>query len=463
MKEKNAKTPISHEKIYKIMLVVTVAVATVFLAVNVLKKNYQAATVIGLCLAAFGITLTVMKAKNVPSQTRELTLSISLLLLDFVISLYSGESYSDDFPLMLTIIGMTGLYLEPMYTRMQLFLAPVLLGLMYYASPAKAGAPGQYILCTAIFILGGVLFYQTIKRGKAFIEMSEERAKEAEILLDSMREMGDALGRDFESSSSRIENSTNELQNGSASITRGAAEALDSCQDVHDTLKETELQISGLNEDVKKVEQVLTENQENIGAMTSHLHSVNRIVSEADTAFRQMEVKMNEVTKIAEQINYIAFQMTILSLNATIEAARAGRAGLGFEVVANSMRELSQNSNVLSDQVAAVTKDLMSEMAKTSGQFKDSTKAMEQSDGMMTELGASFERLTEQFTSLYSNIGEQNRSVHHMEEIFGLLDKKVQNMQEYSLDNQEAVKSIVQAMGIYEKNISEVIKKTQNV
>ncbi|MBP3543109.1 MAG: hypothetical protein J6J86_02670, partial [Lachnospiraceae bacterium] len=180
MKQKRAKAPISHESIYRMMLIITLLVASVFLLVNVLGKNYQAAVVIGVCLAVFIVVMLGMKLKKVSAGKRELVLSVSLLLLDFIISLYSGESYSDDFPLMLTIIGMTGLYLEPRYTRIQLVMAPVLLVIMYVINPAKAGQAAQYILCTAVFILAGVLFYQTIKRGRAFIEMSEERAKEAE-------------------------------------------------------------------------------------------------------------------------------------------------------------------------------------------------------------------------------------------------------------------------------------------
>lgn len=463
MKQKKVKAPISHETIYKMMLIITLLVASVFLLVNVLKKNYQAAVVIGVCLAVFIIVMLGMKIKKVSSQTRELVLSVSLLLLDFVISLYSGESYSDDFPLMLTIIGMTGLYLEPKYTRIQLVMSPVLLVIMYFINPAKAGTTSQYILCTAVFILAGVLFYQTIKRGRAFIEMSEMRAKEAEVLLGSIRVMGDALEQDFASSSNQIANSTSELENGSVSIAQGAVEVSESCEEIHEKLSETEIQINNLNGEVQKVEQVLTENQENIKAMNAQLHTVSDIVNDADAIFREMEAKMHEVTSIAEQINYIAFQMTMLSLNATIEAARAGESGMGFEVVASSMRELSASSNVLSDQVAEVAKNLTAEVEQTSKQFKESTTAMKQSDNMMIELQESFARLTEQFTSLYSNIEEQNTNVHRVDEIFTTLNGQVKDMQGYSVDNQAAVKAIVQAMDIYKSNINEVIKQTQNV
>lgn len=461
--KKMEKAPMSYKKIYSLMLAVTVSVGFAFFAINLLKKSYQSAIIVGVCLAVFGFVMLFMKYKHVEEMTKQFVLAMSLLLLDFVISLYSGESYNDDFPLFLAIIGMTGLYLEPRYTKAQVIVADLMLVVMYWIHPEKAGKLSQFCICVAVFTVAGALFYQTIKRGRAFIEMSEMRAKEAEVLLESIRTMGEALQRDFTASSAKIENSTSDLQQGSLSIFQGTVEAADSCDDVHGKILETEWQINELNEEVKRVEHTLTENQNNMKAMNLQLQSVNDIVRQADVIFREMEKKMKEVSAIAGQLNFIAFHTTILSLNATIEAARAGQSGSGFEVVAGRMRELSENSNVLSDQVAELAKDLAVEVEKTSQQFKDSTAAMEQSESMMSELQESFVRLTEQFDSLYTNIEEQNQNIRHVDSIFDMLSGKVHDMHGFSMENQNAVKAIVEAMNLYKNNISEVIEQTKNV
>ncbi len=459
-KEKQMMTP---EKIYKIMQWLPVAVASVFFLINLLKGNTPAIIVIGLCLVVF-IGISVISAKkNLDLYKREYILAIALPTLVFLISLFSGASYSDDFPLFLGVIAMTGMFLEPKFTRTQMILVDVFVVVMYLVHPEKSGGLSQYILCTACFTLAAALFYQVIKRGRAFIEISDKRAEESEALLNSVREMGAELQHDFELSSSKIEISTRGLRRESLSITQDAGEVSDGCNVVLGKVKETEEQIGQMNEEVRTFEEALRENRSNVNAMNLQVNAVAETISESSMTFRTMEEQMKEIAGIARQINDISFKLTILSLNASVEAAHAGEAGSGFEVVANEMRALSETSAGFSSQVSDVVKELLDKVEMTSQRVASSDAALSESEQTMSELMGSFDRLHEQFEVLYRNIENQNRNVEQIDQIFGGLNQKAAQMHNSSLANQKAVEDIAGAMTVFSGNVGKIVENTRSI
>lgn len=455
------KAPISQQQIFQIMLTITCIVSVVFFLKNVFAGAMQEAILIGAVIAVFGIVFAILKVRKAKETVMQMFISVAMLIMIFVIGINSGDFYSDDFILFLTVIAMTGLYLEPKYSVIQVVIATVALIAMYFIHPEKADPMGQYIQCLGEFVLTGVLFIQTIKRGRAFIGLGEKRAKQAEGLIGSMKQMGEELEYDFAQSSERINNNTDELQKGSSSMVNSAVNMQGSCDDVQDRILISQQSILDLNEQVTRFEIALRENQANMEHMEKQLEAVAATVNEANDVFQSMEKKMEEVTDVADQLGDISFNTTILSLNASIEAARAGESGAGFEVVASEMRQLSNNSNVFSEQVSEVVKELMSEVGETARQFSDSTKALEESKASMDELQGSFQRLTEQFDSLYGNIATQSSNVNEVGNIFHDLQMRVAEMQKYSAENQRSVGAIVEAMDLYKDNIEKVIENTR--
>lgn len=458
------RKPISREGIYQIMFWVTTIATIVFLIKNIILHSILGITVIGICLAFFMGSTLWMKAKNVDHLTRETVLSVMLVLVVFIISINSGDYYSDDFPMYLAVLALTGLYLEPKLTVIQLILEEFAFIFMYIIHPEKGGDLTQYILCQAIFTLAGVLFWRSVKRGRDFITVSERQAEQSEKLLNSIKEMGDIIQKDFDESSERIDESTKGLTNGSSSITRGTDDVAYDCNLVQDTIMVSEKYISELNDKVMGFEKALANNQKNIDVLKEQLDSVKNKIGRSNEIFEAMKTGMDEVTVITNRLSDISVKTTVLSLNAAVEAGNvSGSAGVGFEVVASEMKELAENSDKFVDMVAESMSQLMENVDKTSQQFIESTKELNQTEVAMNDMQTGFERLTTQFEQLYENIEEQGKNVKQVNTVFRDLRAKVTEMRSFSMQNQSAVENIVDAMNEYKYNVNRVVNNTRGL
>lgn len=74
------------------------------------------------------------------------------------------------------------------------------------------------------------------------------------------------------------------------------------------------------------------------------IRSANEHMAALSSAMDDISTNAQQITKIAKDIDDIAFQTNILSLNASVEAAQAGASGKGFAVVANEVKQLAEKS-----------------------------------------------------------------------------------------------------------------------
>lgn len=473
MDTKKMQEPISEQKIFKIMLWIVFPVCGVFLLKNIITGSLTGALTVGITVLVLTVALVIMKVLKVDERHCQLMASIGLTFVDFVISLNSGAYYSDDFPLMLAIIAMTALYFRPNYTLIQIGVCDVLFALLYIIHPEKAESLSQFIMCVAIFDLAAFLIYLTIKRGRAYISISEKRASEAEKLLNSLTKIGNELQTNFENSTKRIEtlretreqldSNTTELKQGAQEIMDGAKSVVSTCDDVKDKVLETGKQVGTLTEGVHHVEDALAANQQNMEEMSRKIEAVRNETRQINQVFLLLEEHMQRISAVTEQLDSISSSTNMLSLNASIEAARAGQNGAGFAVVASKVRDLAVDSTECSAQVAAVVEEMQEQIQETTKQLAQNDHMIENSLEVLKELESGFEKLTEQFGFLYQNIESQNHNVSEVNEMFEQLQGRIDDVCHFTEKNQGSVESISDAILVYKNGVEEMVEDSKRI
>lgn len=466
-KKSTIKKPVSEQTIFRNMMITIFAVASAFLLKNIFTKSMQGAVTIGICLIVFTLVVILMRKFQVNTDTQQLILCISVVILVFCISLNSGSFYSDDFPLYLAVIGICGLYLVPKYTFIQMILIDIFLIIAYIVHPEKADPLSQYAMCVAIFTIAAYTFYMIIKRGRAYIEIGHIRAVEAERLLAELKNAGEELSHNCDDSAQRIagledanhrlEHSTFQLKHGSEDIIQGTMVVAETFSDVQERMRTTEKHIDSLNSEVRNVEDALASSQQNMKGMAAHMEELRTTISATDEVFGMLQEQIMQISKTAEELTSIASSTTMLALNASIEAARAGQMGAGFAVVASKVQDLAEDSNNCSAQVVSVVQNMQQRIKETSVQLSESTNAINLSLDSLHAYQEDFQNLTVQFGSLYHNIEEQNANVHQMDTIFTDLQEKISEMTQSSAASQDSVSDITEAISIYKENMDMVV------
>lgn len=161
---------------------------------------------------------------------------------------------------------------------------------------------------------------------------------------------------------------------GTDSISAAAKHLADSCtQQANDVLE--------LQDEIKHTNELTKENADNAAQAKELSHSIHDeiIISkgkmqELVEAIKAIFVASEKVSGVIANIESLANQTNLLAINASIEAKRAGEAGKSFSVVASSVKDLADRSELSAIQTKSLINDTIAK-AKRGSQLSDETYA----------------------------------------------------------------------------------------
>ncbi|SOE74985.1 methyl-accepting chemotaxis sensory transducer with Cache sensor [Burkholderia sp. OK233] len=196
-----------------------------------------------------------------------------------------------------------------------------------------------------------------------------------------------------------------------------------------DLSSRTEEQAASLEETAASMEQLTatvrhnTDNAKQAATLADSASGVaqrgGEVVGRVVETMYGIAASSNRMSEIISVIEAIAFQTNILALNASVEAARAGEQGRGFAVVAGEVRTLAQRSATAAKEI----KDLIGDSAN---RVAAGSKLVEEAGRTISEIVASFKRVTDIVGEISSASQEQSTGIEQVNQAVSQMDQVTQ-------------------------------------
>jgi len=167
----------------------------------------------------------------------------------------------------------------------------------------------------------------------------------------------------------------------------------------------------------------------------AHAQDVERENKETVLHVEALNDRTQAVKKILGMIDDISIQTHLLALNASVEAARAGEAGQGFSVVADEIRNLSE-------QTKAATADIST---------------------ILGELNGDVNRVTESIEHSVAIVGEQNSLIVETKDKFDAINTGVNQLMNSIQDFRRMINGITDASAVIADGVTELSANSEEV
>ena len=147
------------------------------------------------------------------------------------------------------------------------------------------------------------------------------------------------------------------------------------------------------------------------------IETVNQSLQDLTTSMDELTRASEETSKIIKTIDEIAFQTNLLALNAAVESARAGKAGAGFAVVAQEVRNLAQRTAVAAGNTAQLIEDNIKKIEGSESIVGATNTAYEDVSKKIERISDLIENISSATAEQSSGIEEVNKAVLKMSQV----------------------------------------------
>jgi methyl-accepting chemotaxis protein len=213
----------------------------------------------------------------------------------------------------------------------------------------------------------------------------------------------------------------------------------------------------------KKAKESAEEGAVKITEVVSSITDIASSSVEVSLVINELEDSSKRIGDIIQIISGISAQTNLLALNAAIEAARAGEAGRGFNVVADEIRKLADESNCAAKQISELIKEnqLKSASAVTSVNLVEEKVSL--GVAKASEVGQIIQSIIENIQNISNQIEEIDKAAENHAYGSNQIEKAIGSIAVASSEIALATENISSSVEEQIGTMSEIEKTTKSL
>lgn len=199
------------------------------------------------------------------------------------------------------------------------------------------------------------------------------------------------------------------------------------------------------NEKIEKLTAVSATVQEGIDRLEASVQIFDGIID-----------SINRMSEIVGVIEDISERTNLLAMNASIESVHAGEAGKGFSIVAQSIRDLSEETSKNSKIISAMIKKNIQDVKNAVTANTDSSDNIKAIGREIVSLSSSLSEINQGLMELSQGTGEINKAVYHVVDLKKEVDISTERMSTIINEENKAMEEVKNAIDIIESGINAI-------
>ncbi|MGE5415683.1 MAG: methyl-accepting chemotaxis protein [Acidobacteriota bacterium] len=202
-------------------------------------------------------------------------------------------------------------------------------------------------------------------------------------------------------------------------VSDSSVNQVDAIQDITREVDDILQKTKNIAQNADEVKQILDSSaslfksgQEAVEEQSTQMVDNRLAVEKINQDMNLLSGKSQEIGNIMKSIEDIAGQTNLLALNASIEAARAGESGRGFQVVAQEVRQLAEESSGAAKKIGELISDIQVSIDQVTIEMGQTREAVVEQERAISENRDAFTKITDSFSLITNEIDKFGSSAN---------------------------------------------------